>query len=174
MKFSTAVTLLLSVSSATTTFGFSLNNRHQSTSFVTKRSPLPAALNNNILTTTTITQRTKPTNLSMTSTSGPSISVGVVGATGAVGVEIVNCLNRFSSLDVSELRIFGSARSAGTTRDAGEKFGDVKVELFGVEEARKCDVVFLAVSGDFSLEHAKAIADGDDGAVVIDNSVRDV
>jgi len=170
MKFSTAITLLLSVSSTTTTFGFSLNNRHQSTSFVTKRSPLPpSVLNTNIL-TTTITQRTNPTNLSMSSTNAPGISIGVVGATGAVGVEIVNCLNRFSSLSVSELRIFGSARSAGTTRDAGEKFGDVKVELFGVKEARECDVVFLAVSGDFSLEHAKAIAEGDDGAVVIDNS----
>jgi len=169
MKFSTAVTLLLSVSSTTTTFGFSLNNRHQSASFVTKRSPLPAVLNNNILSTITTSQRTKPTNLSMSSTTAP-ISIGVVGATGAVGVEIVNCLNKFSSLSVSQLRIFGSERSAGTTRDAGEKFGDVKVELFGVKEARECDVVFLAVSGDFSLEHAQAIADGDDGAVVIDNS----
>jgi len=104
-----------------------------------------------------------------TATSSPPISVGVVGATGAVGVEIVNCLNKFSSLNVSQLRIFGSKRSAGTTRDTG-KFGDVEVELFGVEAARECDVVFLAVSGDFSLEHAKAISEGDDGAVVIDNS----
>mmetsp|Transcript_24802 Transcript_24802/g.81543 ORF Transcript_24802/g.81543 Transcript_24802/m.81543 type:complete len:203 (+) Transcript_24802:561-1169(+) len=32
------------------------------------------------------------------------------------------------------------------------------------------DVVFISVSGDFSKEYAKAIAEGDDGAVVIDNS----
>jgi len=108
--------------------------------------------------------------MSSTATSSPPITVGVVGATGAVGVEIVNCLNKFSSLNVSQLRIFGSKRSAGTTRDAGKKFGDVKVELFDVEAARECDVVFLAVSGDFSLEHAKAISEGDGGAVVIDNS----
>ena len=99
-----------------------------------------------------------------------SYSVGVVGATGAVGKEIVGCLNK-SSLDVSKLRIFGSKRSAGTESDAG-KFGKVEVELFDVEKARECDVVFLAVSGDFSKEHAKAIAEGEGGAVVIDNSVR--
>jgi len=97
-----------------------------------------------------------------------AISVGVVGATGAVGKEIVDCLNK-SSLDVSKLRIFGSARSAGTTRDAG-KFGEVPVELFDVAAARECDVVFLAVSGEFALEHAKAISEGEDGAVVIYNS----
>jgi len=97
-----------------------------------------------------------------------AVSIGVVGATGAVGKEIVDCLNK-SSLDVSKLRIFGSSRSAGTTRDAG-KFGDVPVELFDVAAARECDVVFLAVSGEFALEHAKAISEGEDGAVVIDNS----
>lgn len=97
-----------------------------------------------------------------------NLTVGVVGATGAVGKEIVGCLHK-SSLCVSKLRIFGSNRSAGTTQDAG-KFGDVKVELFDVAQARKCDVVFLAVSGEFSLEHAKNICEGDDGAVVIDNS----
>ena len=99
-----------------------------------------------------------------------SYSVAVVGATGAVGKEIVACLNK-SSMDVSTLRIFGSSRSAGTKSDAG-KFGEVEVELFDVAKARECDVVFLAVSGDFALEHAKALSEGDDGAVVIDNSVR--
>ena len=99
-----------------------------------------------------------------------SYSVAVVGATGAVGKEILSCLNK-SSLEVSSLRIFGSERSAGTKRDAG-KFGEVDVELFDVAKARECDVVFLAVSGDFALEHAKALSEGDDGAVVIDNSVR--
>ena len=45
--------------------------------------------------------------------------------------------------------------------------------MFDVEAARSCDVVFLAVDGDFALTHAKAISDGDDGAIVIDNSVSD-
>jgi len=96
-------------------------------------------------------------------------TVGVVGATGAVGKEIVGCLDK-SSLSVERLRIFGSARSAGSVRKTETKFGDVEVELFDLDEARKCDVVFLAVSGDFSLEWAEKLAEGEDGAVVIDNS----
>lgn len=97
-----------------------------------------------------------------------SYSVGIVGATGAVGKEIVSCLEN-RDFAVSSLRIFGSERSAGSK--VSSKFGEVTVELFDVDLARECDVVFLAVSGDFSLEHAENIAAGDDGAVVIDNSV---
>ena len=74
---------------------------------------------------------------------------------------------------VEKLRIFGSKRSAGSTVES-PKFGNIEVELFDVDSARECDVVFLAVSGDFSLEHAEALSKGDDGAVVIDNSVRSV
>lgn len=97
-----------------------------------------------------------------------SYTVGVVGATGAVGKEIVGCLEK-SSFPVGKLRIFGSSRSAGSTRPTG--FGDIEVELFEEDKARECDVVFLAVDGDFALKHARNIAEGDDGAVVIDNSV---
>jgi hypothetical protein len=99
-----------------------------------------------------------------------SYSVAIVGATGAVGKEIRTCLEA-RNFPVSQLRIFGSSRSAGTSVET-EKYGTIEVELFDVAKARQCDVVFLAVSGDFALEHAEAIAAGDDGAVVIDNSVR--
>jgi len=159
MKFSTSAALLLAVSSASTAFGFSPAIR---SSFVTKPS--------NSVHKATAQHFNSRHQMSKRSSSAISMSysVGVVGATGAVGKEIVSCLNK-SSLDVSKLRIFGSERSAGTTRDAG-KFGDIEVELFDVAKARECDVVFLAVSGDFALEHAKALSEGDDGAVVIDNS----
>lgn len=95
-------------------------------------------------------------------------SVGIVGATGAVGKEIRQCLEA-SDFPTSDLRIFGSARSAGSKVES-EKFGTIDVELFDVTKARECDVIFLAVSGDFALEHAEAISEGDGGAVVIDNS----
>lgn len=107
--------------------------------------------------------RAAPSNLSM------SLTVGIVGATGAVGKEVRQCLET-RNFPVSKLRIFGSERSAGTTIPT-EKYGDITVELFDVAKARECDVVFLAVSGDFAKEHAKAITEGDDGAVCIDNSV---
>jgi len=99
-----------------------------------------------------------------------NLSVGIVGATGAVGKEIVGCLET-REFPVETLRIFGSERSAGSKVET--KFGEVTVELFNVDSARECDVVFLAVSGDFALEHAEKISEGDDGAVVIDNSVSE-
>lgn len=97
-----------------------------------------------------------------------SYTVGIVGATGAVGKEIKGCLED-RGFPVDKLRIFGSKRSAGSTIES-EKYGDITVELFDVAAARECDVVFLAVSGEFAEEHAEAICEGEDGAVVIDNS----
>mmetsp|Transcript_20962 Transcript_20962/g.29132 ORF Transcript_20962/g.29132 Transcript_20962/m.29132 type:complete len:412 (+) Transcript_20962:56-1291(+) len=94
--------------------------------------------------------------------------VGIVGATGAVGFEIRQVLEK-RGFPIDQLRIFGSPRSAGSDVET-EKYGTIQVELFDVAKARECDVVFLAVSGDFALEHAEAISAGDDGAVVIDNS----
>jgi len=99
--------------------------------------------------------------------SAASFNVGVVGATGAVGKEIVGVLEK-RAFPVGKLRIFGSERSAG--REIDTQFGRVTVELFRESSARECDVVFLAVDGDFSLKHAEAICEGSDGAVVIDNS----
>lgn len=99
--------------------------------------------------------------------SAASFNVGVVGATGAVGKEIVGVLEK-RAFPVGKLRIFGSERSAG--REIDTQFGKVTVELFSESSARECDVVFLAVDGDFSLKHAEAICEGSDGAIVIDNS----
>ena len=52
----------------------------------------------------------------------------------------------------------------------GFGFVQVTIEDFSVEEARKLDVCFVSVSGDFSLEHCEKMAEGEDGCVVIDNS----
>jgi Semialdehyde dehydrogenase, NAD binding domain len=106
------------------------------------------------------------------STALMSFTVGIVGATGAVGKEIRTCLEaRAKEFPVAQLRIFGSSRSAGSKVES-DLFGAITVELFDVQAARECDVVFLAVSGEFSLEHARALSAGEDGCVVIDNSVR--
>jgi aspartate-semialdehyde dehydrogenase len=102
-------------------------------------------------------------------------TVGIVGSSGAVGQELIKVLERRHSeghLTVETLRLFGSPRSAGTTVES-PVFGSLVVELFDVPAARQCQVVFLAVSGDFALEHAKKICEGEDGPVVIDNSVSD-
>jgi len=94
------------------------------------------------------------------------LKVGVVGVTGAVGQEIIDVLSN-RKFPVSELKLFASARSAG--KPMATPFGELPIEEFSLEAARACDVVFLAVSGDFALEWAPKITD-DDGPLVIDNS----
>ena len=116
-------------------------------------------------------QQSNINNIMASTSTALSYTVGIVGATGAVGKEIRQCLETRKALPIDKLRIFGSSRSAGTTVET-ESYGSITVELFDVDKARECDVVFLAVDGSFALEHAEKIAEGPDGAVVIDNSVR--
>ena len=103
-------------------------------------------------------------------------TVGIVGATGAVGLEVITCLHRRSfpfpknpdgTLPRLTLRLFASPRSAGKV--ISTPYGDLTVEAFRVEAAQECRFVFLAVSGDFALEHAKNIC-ANGTTVVIDNS----
>jgi len=96
---------------------------------------------------------------------GP-LKIGVVGVTGAVGQEIISVLGN-RDFPVSELKLFASARSAG--QPMATPFGEKTIEEFTLEAARECDVVFLAVSGDFALEWVPKIT-ADDGPLVIDNS----
>jgi aspartate-semialdehyde dehydrogenase len=114
----------------------------------------------------TVLQRPSVQQLRMLESDKP-LKVGVVGVTGAVGQEVIDVLGK-RSFPVSELKLFASARSAG--KEMATPFGDLKIEEFTLEAARGCDVVFLAVSGDFALEWAEKIAEGEDGALVIDNS----
>ncbi|OSQ50417.1 aspartate-semialdehyde dehydrogenase [Thalassospira alkalitolerans] len=96
--------------------------------------------------------------------SAENLHVGVIGATGAVGVELINVMFD-RNFPVGELTLFASERSAGKTMET--KYGTKTIALFSVEEAKQCDIVFLAVSGDFAKEFAPQIAKG---ALVIDNS----
>ncbi|MCF7846046.1 MAG: aspartate-semialdehyde dehydrogenase [Candidatus Peribacteraceae bacterium] len=95
-----------------------------------------------------------------------SKKVGVIGATGAVGIEMVKVL-KDRNFPVGELHLFASERSAGKKLET--PFGEIEVELFSVAAAKEMDFVFMAVSGDFAKEFAPQIAT-DDGAIVIDNS----
>ena len=97
----------------------------------------------------------------------PSRKVGIVGITGAVGEEILGVL-KARGFPVDSIHAFASERSAGKIIDTGS-YGNVVVEAFSLEAARKMDVVFLAVDGAFAKEWAeKLCADG--GPFVIDNS----
>jgi aspartate-semialdehyde dehydrogenase len=92
--------------------------------------------------------------------------IGVVGATGAVGAEMVNVLSR-RDFPVKKLKLFASKRSAG--KKINTPYGEIIIEEFTIQKAREMDIVFLAVSGSFALEYGKKIGEND-GPIVIDNS----
>ncbi len=94
-----------------------------------------------------------------------SYKIGIIGATGAVGKEMIECLHD-RNFPLAELHLFASERSAG--KKVQTPFGEKEIELFEVEKAKEMDFVLMAVSGDFSKRYAPEIAKGK--AVVIDNS----
>jgi aspartate-semialdehyde dehydrogenase len=90
--------------------------------------------------------------------------VAIVGATGAVGHELLKVLET-SSLRVDELLLYASARSAGSTLTfRGEDL--VIREL--VPGPIPADVILASAGGSISKEYAPAWVAG--GSVVIDNS----
>ncbi|MGK7865663.1 aspartate-semialdehyde dehydrogenase [Falsiroseomonas sp. E2-1-a20] len=91
--------------------------------------------------------------------------VGVIGATGAVGRELVEVLGR-RRFPVTKLRLFASGRSAGTVLPT--PFGDIAIEEFSQAAARDLDLALLAVSGDFAKAHAPGLVAA--GVTVVDNS----
>lgn len=93
------------------------------------------------------------------------MQVGVIGATGAVGRELVEVLGR-RRFPVTKLRLFASGRSAGTI--IATPFGDIAVEAFSQEAVRNLDLALLAVSGDFAKAHAPGMVAN--GVAVVDNS----
>jgi aspartate-semialdehyde dehydrogenase len=92
--------------------------------------------------------------------------VGVVGATGAVGEEMVQVLHD-RKFPLSTLVLLASERSAGKTLTTA--YGEKAVEAFSLARAQECDVVLMAVSGGFSTEWSpQIVANGK--TVVVDNS----
>ncbi|RMD99014.1 MAG: aspartate-semialdehyde dehydrogenase [Deltaproteobacteria bacterium] len=91
--------------------------------------------------------------------------VGIVGATGAVGEEIMAVLEE-RRFPVSELRLFASKRSIGTRLEfLGE---EVAVEQLDAARFRGLDIVFFTAGAAISRTFVpKAVAAG---AVAIDNS----
>jgi len=92
--------------------------------------------------------------------------VAIVGSSGAVGQEMLKCLEA-RSFPTESVRLFAKRAAGQTVKTA---FGDVVVEEFSVEAAQECEIVLMAVSGDFSKEFAPKISGGPKNTVVIDNS----
>ena len=92
--------------------------------------------------------------------------IAIVGASGAVGQELLAVLEQ-RQFPVTELRLFGSERSAGTTyRFAGKEH---KVQLLEHNDAFKgVDIAFVSAGAGVSRAYAEDITRF--GAIMIDNS----
>ncbi|MBX3746057.1 MAG: aspartate-semialdehyde dehydrogenase [Verrucomicrobiae bacterium] len=91
--------------------------------------------------------------------------VAVVGATGAVGVEMVETLVR-RRFPLSSLTLLASARSAGRVLKAGG--GEWKVEELKADSFGGLDLALFSAGGAISKEYAPLAARA--GCVVVDNS----
>ncbi len=91
--------------------------------------------------------------------------IAIVGATGAVGEEMLNCLAE-RNFPMSKLTLIASARSAGQTRTfRGE---EITIKELTHDCFDGIDVALFSAGGDISLEYAPSAAMA--GCIVIDNS----
>jgi aspartate-semialdehyde dehydrogenase len=91
--------------------------------------------------------------------------IAVVGATGAVGAELLRVLER-RNFPVSNLRALASARSAGKEVQFTNKA--IVVEELGENSFDNIDLAFFSAGGETSRKFVPTARKG--GAVVIDNS----
>ncbi len=91
--------------------------------------------------------------------------VAIVGATGAVGVEMLLCLEQ-RNFPLRKLTLLASARSAGKTMTFRGQ--EILVEELTHESFAGIDIALFSAGGGISLEFAPSAAAA--GAVVIDNS----
>ncbi|MCW5220407.1 aspartate-semialdehyde dehydrogenase [Verminephrobacter aporrectodeae] len=92
-------------------------------------------------------------------------SVGIVGATGAVGVQLIKCLE-VRGFPLSSLRLFASARSAG--KRLPFRGQDLIVEELGSRSFEGLDIALFSAGGSTSREYIPIAAKA--GTVSIDNS----
>ena len=101
----------------------------------------------------------------MTRISDSGLSVAIVGATGQVGTVMRQILAE-RAFPIRELRLFATARSAGTAVDfAGET---VIIEDVATADAAGIDIALFSAGATGSRAHAPRFAEA--GALVIDNS----
>ncbi|MDE2451684.1 MAG: aspartate-semialdehyde dehydrogenase, partial [Gammaproteobacteria bacterium] len=96
---------------------------------------------------------------------GSAPVVAIVGATGAVGVELIRCLEE-RRFPLCELRLFASARSAGKTLPFRKE--PVAVRELKEDSFRGVDIALFSAGGSTSKRFGPLAVE--QGAVVVDNS----
>ncbi len=92
-------------------------------------------------------------------------NVAVVGASGAVGKELIKILE-LRNFPIKCLTLLASKRSAG--KIVNTKFGSLTIEEFDADKFKGQDFAFFATSGEHAKKHAPFAVRA--GATVIDNS----
>ena len=96
-----------------------------------------------------------------------SVRVAIMGATGAVGTELLKILDE-RKFPVGELRLLASKRSVGTTLEfKGEK---ITVQELTHDSFAGIDLVLASAGGSISAEFAPSAVKA--GAVVVDNTSK--
>ena len=91
--------------------------------------------------------------------------VAIVGATGAVGVEMIHCLEQ-RNFPLSRLKLLASPRSAG--RRMKYKNEEITVQPLDESSFNDVDIALFSASGSVSRQYAPIAVKA--GAVVVDNS----
>ncbi len=78
-------------------------------------------------------------------------NVAVIGATGAVGREIIDCLKKLE-FPVNSLRLVASERSAGTSLET--PFGDITIEPVSEKVFKESDIAIFSAGGEVSKQLA--------------------
>jgi aspartate-semialdehyde dehydrogenase len=94
-----------------------------------------------------------------------NLHVAIVGATGAVGIEMLETLEK-RNFPIGKLTLLASARSAGKTRPF--RAGEIAVEELSKDSFDGVDIALFSAGGGISKEFAPAAVEA--GAVVVDNS----
>ena len=94
------------------------------------------------------------------------MNIAIVGASGAVGQEFLRVLDE-QNFPIDNMRLFGSKRSAGTTRTFRGKEYMIE-ELTHDSDFSGIDIAFTSAGASTSKEYAEVITRH--GALMIDNS----
>lgn len=92
-------------------------------------------------------------------------NIVIVGATGAVGVEMIRCLKELD-FPVGRLRLVSSERSAG--RKIETPFGEIECELASDQVFEESDIALFSAGGDISKEWRERVLGAN--CLMIDNS----
>jgi aspartate-semialdehyde dehydrogenase len=93
------------------------------------------------------------------------LHVAVVGCTGAVGVEMLKCLDQLN-FPLSKLSLLASKRSAGTTM--AFKGEDIRVDELKNTSFKGVDIALFSAGSSVSKAYRQAVVEA--GCVMIDNS----